>query len=158
MSNSQFKREEAKYHNEQYEAKRFREQNNLPEWADVGRHIFGNRKLDVSEVEEVKITEATESKVSQQQAVGRADRQPGDVVVIGAGQTSFGRAAMRVTAQALANETAKRIAFATPEMMGELGRQQAREEMAIICQDDLTEAKQLAAALSLAGGKYDKSF
>lgn len=134
MSNSQFKRSEAEHHNEQYAAKRYREQHNLPEWQDVSHHqkmrdlfptdgVEGCPNLD--EIEEVKMSTPTESKVTEQQAVGRSERSPKDIAVIGAGQTGFGRAAMRVTAQALA----KRIAFATPELIGEMSRDDARAQM-----------------------------
>lgn len=164
MSNSQFKRSEAEHHNEKYAAQRYREQNNLPEWADVGRHIFGNRKLDTSEVDEVVMTEPTESKISEQQAIGRSERETQDVLVIGAGQTGFGKAARRIMGQVALEHVAKQIAFATPEMLGELGREQAREEIADmstsaiqgvkLTKGELAELRHHAVAHSLAGGRY----
>jgi hypothetical protein len=138
MSNSQFKREEAKYHNEQYAFKRYREQHNLPEWQDVSHHqkmhdLFPTEGVEgcpnLDEIDEVKLSTPTESKISEQQAVGRADRKPGDVVVLGAGQTGFGKAARRILVETALGNVAKQIAFATPEMLGEMGREQAREHM-----------------------------
>lgn len=159
MSNAQYKRDEAADHNARYEAQRYREQHKLPDWTDVTQSITRSRRADLSEVVDVKLTEPTESKVTEQQAVGRAERKPGDVVVVGAGQTGLGRAADRMARHAVLAAAAKKIAFATPELLGEMGREQAREDIAIISSgEDLADAKRLAATLSLAGGKYGKGF
>lgn len=134
MSNTQFKREEAKYHNEQYATKRYREQHNLPEWQDVSQHqklrdlfptdgVEGCPNLD--EIDEIKITAATESKITEQQAVGRSDRGTYDVVVIGAGHHGRNHPALR----GVDLTGAKNIAFATPELLGEMSREDAREQM-----------------------------
>jgi hypothetical protein len=138
MSNSQFKRSEAEHHNEMYAAQRYREQHNLPEWQDVSnrqkmRDLFPTDGVEgcpnLDEIKEVQITAATESKITEQQAVGRSERSPKDIAVIGAGQTGFGKAARRILVETALGNVAKQIAFATPEMLGEMGREQAREHM-----------------------------
>ncbi|MCY1449993.1 hypothetical protein D9M71_667690 [compost metagenome] len=119
---------------------------------------------NLDEIEEVQLTAATDSKVTEQQAVGRSERTSKNIAVLGAGQTGFGKAARRIMGQIALEKVAKQIAFATPEMLGELGREQAREEIADmstsaiqgvkLTKGESAELRHHAVAHSLAGGRY----
>jgi hypothetical protein len=148
MSNSAFKREEAKHHNEMYIAKRWREQNGLPEWANVPKHVFRDKSLDgacpelyetidsihpdtkdaLRAIDSISITPAPQSDaIKEVQQVGRTQRpkRENEIVVIGAGQTAVGRSVMRSAGLALA----QKIAFATPEILGEMSREETRAQI-----------------------------
>ena len=151
MSNSAFKRSEAEHHNEQYAAKRWREQNNLPEWANVPHDFFKGKSKPIADMIEKplqeKINEVDELVIQKElssdtkdalKALGNVTLTPSvpmsealqdiqkvhrpsrakrenEVVVIGAGGSGGYRRGQ--------------LAFASTEMLGELGREQAREDI-----------------------------
>lgn len=77
MSNSAFKRSEAEHHNEQYAAKRWREQNNLPEWANVPHDFFKGKSKPIADMIEKplqeKINEVDELVIQKELSPGTKD-------------------------------------------------------------------------------------
>jgi hypothetical protein len=147
MSNSAFKRSEAEHHNEQYAAKRWREKNNLPEWANVPHDFFKGKSKPIADMIEKplqeKINEVDELVVQKElssdtkdalEALGNVTLTPSipmsealqdiqkvhrpsrenQVAVIGSGSGNHGRGKILMLNAALA---------------GELGREQAREDI-----------------------------
>jgi hypothetical protein len=147
MSNSAFKRSEAEHHNEQYAAKRWREQNNLPEWTNVPPDFFKGKSKPIADMIEKplqeKINEVDELVIQKElssdtkdalEALGKVTLTPSvpmaealqdiqkvhrpsrenQVAVIGGGNGNHGRGKILMLNAALA---------------GELGREQAREDI-----------------------------
>lgn len=136
MTPRQQKRYRAEQHNLRYEAevaKRGIFDRALQQGSNVGKsmttdtlldHLGVKAKINPQDLpDSVEITPAVQSEATKEiQVIGRSQRDNADRRVVVLGADSGG---------GLGGNVAQRLAFATPGMMGDIGKRQAREE---ICQ------------------------